>query len=357
MPNQIKVIIIDDSAFMRKALSKMLESDTDISVIATARDGAEGLDKIRTLKPDVVTLDVDMPRMDGITALKHIMAENPLPVLMVSSLTKEGAQITLEALDIGAVDFIAKNLADVSLNISKIQEELIQKIKAVSSKKRTVRRLAMQKSIKGDISLKKVSRSFSPSTFKTRRIGVIAIGVSTGGPKALQAIFRELPADFPVGIIVVQHMPEAFIELFTQRLNNMCPLNIELAKNGDLIRPGRVLIAPVGKHLTVYKPKPTEVQIKLKDEPIDSLHKPSVDVMMKSVATTFSGRSIGVLLTGMGRDGAEGLKAIKMAHGKTMVQDEETSVVFGMPKAAIDLGAAEHIVPIEKIPGELINMV
>jgi two-component system chemotaxis response regulator CheB len=347
MAKIIRVIIVDDSAFMRKALTNMLQTDEEIEVIATARNGEEALDKIGKLKPDIVTLDVEMPGMNGLEVLKIIMQQMPLPVLMVSSLTNEGAQATLDALDLGAIDFIPKNLSDLSLNILKIKDELINKVKSIVPGKASLSPLSRGKpcqvSLSGDIPCHKVS--------------VVAIGTSTGGPKALQEVLTRIPADFPAGILIVQHMPVAFTGPFAQRLDQVCAIKVKEAEPGDTVQSGVALLAPGDRHMKVIKKNATGVNIELTRYPENLLHRPSVDVLMLSVAEVYSSHCIGVILTGMGHDGREGIIKIKQNRGSTMAQDEGSCVVFGMPKAAIETGAIDKVVPLIDISRELINMV
>jgi two-component system chemotaxis response regulator CheB len=348
MTRAIKVLIVDDSAFMRKALTNMLQSEGEIEIIATARNGNEAVDKIFTLKPDVVTLDMEMPGMNGLEVLQIIMEQMPLPVLVVSSLTNEGAQITLDALDLGAIDFIPKNLADVSLNIFKIKEDLITKIKSIARKRPSLFRPKKIKPI--PITTKKMGLTH-------RKVGVVAIGTSTGGPKALQEILIRLPADFPTGIVIVQHMPAAFTGPFANRLDQLSAIKVKEAESSDTVQAGLALLAPGNLHLKLVRKKATEVNLELSPHPNHLPHCPSVDVMMTSVAAVYPGRCIGVILTGMGHDGQEGMSQIKQTKGRSIAQDEESCVVFGMPKAAIEAGAIDKVVPLSDIAGELINMV
>ncbi|OGW05388.1 MAG: chemotaxis response regulator protein-glutamate methylesterase [Nitrospinae bacterium RIFCSPLOWO2_01_FULL_39_10] len=352
MAQPIKVLIVDDSAFMRKALSSMLESDSEIKVIGTARDGMEGIEKIPQLKPDIVTLDIEMPRMNGLEALRIIMEKMPLPVLMVSSLTEDGAKATLDALSLGAIDFIPKDLHDLSLNIVKIRDHLIEKIKTIARKKHKFKPPSEIE--------KKVVTPIIPRvswTQSTRKANIVAIGTSTGGPKALQEVLPLLPKDFPIGGVIVQHMPPAFIGPFAQRLNQLSQVEVKEATAGDIIKPGLFLIAPGGYHMHVIRRKPTEVGIELTKEPADSLHRPSVDEMMLSVAKVFPGNSIGVILTGMGQDGLEGIRAIKAVNGRTIAEAESTCIVYGMPRAIVDNGLADKITPLPQVAGEILNMV
>lgn len=347
--SQIKVLVVDDSAFMRKAISNMLSSDPGITVIGTARDGEEAIDQIPRLKPDVVTLDVEMPKMGGLETLKVIMARFPLPVLMLSSLTTEGAHETLKALELGALDFIPKNLEDLSLNIIKIQEDLVAKVKAIARQKLKVRPAS------SGIHHQPVTPS-GPRLY-SGKVALIAIGVSTGGPKALQDVLPLFPADFPLPILVVQHMPKGFTGPFAERLNQLSKLSVKEAEHGELIKAGTAYIAPGGLHMKAIRKKITEASIELTELPAQLLHKPSVDVMMLSVAESFSGRCLGAIMTGMGSDGLEGMKAIKKGGGKTVAQDEESCVVYGMPKAVVDAGIADKVVPLSKMTVEIINMV
>jgi len=343
----IKVFVVDDSAFMRNALSSMIGSDPELKVIGTARDGVEAIEKIPALKPDIVTLDVEMPGMNGIETLKVIMERNPLPVIMVSSLTTEGAKTTLEAIELGALDFIPKNLSDVSVNIVKIKEMLLSKIKLIGRKG-----IKVSKRI-GDITTppKKIVRFTS-----TRKISIIAIGTSTGGPKALQSVIPLLPQNFPVPVLVSQHMPPNFTGPFAERLDQLSQIRVKEAETGERIVPGVVYIAPGSGHMKIVRKRAIESRIEVVENS-EFIYKPSVDVMMVSVAEEFPGRCLGVILTGMGNDGLKGMKAIKASGGRTIAQDEETCVVYGMPKAVVDDGIADKVIPIGEIAGEMINSV
>lgn len=341
---QIKVIVVDDSAFMRKSLSLMLESDPQIKVVATARDGFEAIEKIKMFKPDIVTLDVEMPRMDGLTALKIIMKECPVPVLMVSSLTIEGAEATLEALKLGAVDFIPKQLSYVSLDIVKIKDELIQKVKSIATSKYIRRKIyGSQTEIPKEIKFKQIAKRFE----------LVAIGVSTGGPLALQEVLSKIPRDFPAGIVIAQHMPPNFTRLLAERLNSVSKIEVREAQTGDKVKPGLALIAQGGRNL-IFENVFGEKIVKIVDKP-NTLYKPSVDVMMESAAEVFGNRVLAVIMTGMGKDGLEGLKKVKEKGGYIIAQNEETCVVYGMPKAVVDIGLADSILPLEKI-GEAIAL-
>jgi len=345
----IKVLIVDDSAFMRNTLSSMLTSDPEIQVIGIARDGIEAVEKVASLKPDIVTLDVEMPRMNGIEALKQIMEKHPLPVLMVSSLTTEGAGVTLDALDLGAVDFIPKNLSELSINIVKIKELLIDKIKKIGRKG-----LVRGTRKPPGVPLKMPEQSVYSSH---RRVSIIAIGSSTGGPKALQNIITLIPKDFPVPIVIAQHMPPAFTKPFAERLNQLSSIEVKEAENGEPIRKGIAYIAPGRGHMSVQRKKLTETVISVSEERGEYIYRPSVDVLMLSVVENFSGHVLGVILTGLGNDGSKGMKEIKNKGGRTIAESEKTCIVYGMPKSVVDAGLADKIVPLDEIAGEIINSV
>lgn len=344
----IKVLVVDDSAFMRKAITSMITSDPDLTVIGTARDGVEAIEQVLKLRPDVVTLDVEMPRMSGLETLRVLMEKAPLPVLMLSSLTTEGARETLKALELGALDFVAKNLDDLSLNILKIEQEIVAKVKAVAKKRIRFRPSAP---------VSKEIPVFSGSKLYSGKVSVVAIGVSTGGPKALQDVLPSLPEDFPASVLIVQHMPKGFTGPFAERLNQLSKMEIKEAEHGEVIKAGTGYMAPGGLHMRAVKKRVTEVNIELSDQPADLLHRPSVDVMMLSVAQAYAGRCLGVIMTGMGSDGLEGMRAIKKSGAKTLAQDEESCVVYGMPKAVVDEGLADKVVSLSSMAGEIVNMV
>ncbi|MGD0883878.1 MAG: chemotaxis response regulator protein-glutamate methylesterase [Thermodesulfovibrionales bacterium] len=348
----VKVLIVDDSAFMRNALSAMLSSDPEITIVGTARDGLEAIEKVQALKPDIVTLDVEMPRMDGITALKQIMAKNPVPVIMVSSLTTDGAKVTLDALDMGAVDFLPKNLSDLSINIVKLKELLIDKVKHLGRKGVVRKRIREE-----DRRSVAIPQSMPVRTTGERRIGIVSIGTSTGGPRALQDIIPKLPKEFPVPIVIAQHMPASFTGPFADRLNQLSQLIVKEAEEGEPLKPGVVFIAPGFGHMRVSRKRGIEPVISISANKEEFVYRPSVDALMLSVAELFPGRALGVILTGMGNDGLKGLAALKKNGGRVFAQNEETCVVYGMPKAVVDAGIADKILPIEEMAGEMVNAV
>jgi two-component system, chemotaxis family, protein-glutamate methylesterase/glutaminase len=346
MTDTIRVLVVDDSALMRKLIPAILARDPSIEVVGTAMDGAFALKKIEELHPDVVTLDLEMPRMDGIETLRLIMKRAPLPVILFSTHSKEGAYSTLKALALGAVDFIAKPTDAAGGHLEAIADQLVEKIKVA---KRAVGRKLPPATVAIDPpELHKGIRNALPPS------RIIAIGISTGGPNALQFVLSQIPGDFPASILVVQHMPEGFTEMFARRLDECCALDVQEAKSGDLLIAGRVLICPGNRHMMVRRMPRGDMAV-LNDGPPVNGHRPSVDVLFHSVAQEFGPMAVGVLMTGMGEDGAEGLGAIKAASGMTVAQSEETCVVGGMPRAAILKGHAQQVLPLEGLGTFLVS--
>ncbi|MEW5706862.1 MAG: chemotaxis response regulator protein-glutamate methylesterase [Actinomycetota bacterium] len=342
--SQIKVLVVDDSVFTRKRLVDMLASDSEIAVIDTAQNGLEAIEKVKSLRPDVVTLDIEMAGMDGLTALGHIMSECPTPVVMVSTLTEEGSEATAQALLEGAVDFIHKPTDAVGAKLYQVKDELIAKVKAASKAR-----------------LKKLS-SIAPSGFNGKASfgssvasqKLVMIGTSTGGPRALMEVLPRLPKNFPSPIVVVQHMPQGpFIKSIAKRIDNESNIRVEEAQNNDRLEPGVALIAPGGCHILIEKGG----IVKFNHGPAVNSVKPSVDVMMGSGAAIYGPNSVGVILTGMGADGAKGMELIKLKGGRTIAEHESTCVVYGMPKAVIESGHADEVVPLDQIPQEIVKAV
>jgi two-component system, chemotaxis family, protein-glutamate methylesterase/glutaminase len=346
MSEPIRVLVVDDSALMRKLIPAILARDPSIEVVGTAMDGAFALKKIEELRPDVVTLDLEMPRMDGMETLRLIMRRAPLPVILFSTHSKEGAYSTLKALALGAVDFIAKPTDAAAGHLETIADQLIDKIKV--AKRASGRKLPPAAVPIDPPDLNKGTRCPLPPN------RMIAIGISTGGPNALQYVLSQIPADFSASILVVQHMPEGFTEMFARRLDECCAVEVQEAKSGDLLIAGRVLICPGNRHMMVRRMPRGDMAV-LSDGPPVNGHRPSVDVLFHSVAQEFGLTAVGVLMTGMGEDGAEGLGAIKAAGGMTLAQSEDTCVVSGMPRAAIVKGYANKIVPLESIGAFLVS--
>jgi len=345
-PSGIRVLVADDSAFMRTALTRMIESDPGLRVIGTAQTGTQALEKVNSLKPDVVTLDVEMPGMNGLETLKHIMKESPRPVIMVSSLTQEGAETTLEALAEGAFDYCAKQLSYASLDIVKIRDDLVAKIKAAALSRPLVRPSA---STPAPIIPVIPRDSYQPTA------AIVALGTSTGGPKALQEILPMLPEDLPVGVLIVQHMPVGFTGPFARRLDNLCKISVREAAHGDLIEPGVVYIAPAGWQLTVRRRLDSKVGIHLAKGAPNDLHVPSADVMMLSVAEVFRSLAMGVIMTGMGADGARGMEEICHQGGLTVGQDEPSCTVYGMPRSCAEMHVLKRVVPLRQIPQQIMQ--
>lgn len=345
----ISVLVVDDSAFMRKALSMMLEKDPEVEVLDTARDGEEAIRKVRALQPDVVTMDVEMPRMDGITAVRKIMEAHPLPILMVSSLTKDGAQTTMDALSAGAVDVVAKTSSFVSLDITSIEADLLEKVKSVATSRyfnrRTVRRRRRRQRTAG-----------TAPTVRARSARLLVIGVSTGGPQALQQVIPKLPADFPLPVAVVQHMPPHFTRSLANRLDGLSPLEVREAEDGLTLEAGRVVIAEGGSHLVFRRRAPYPL-VRTPVAPTDTLHRPSVDVMFSSAHALFGGDVLAVVMTGMGKDGLEGARLLKRSGAPVIAQDEATSVVYGMPRAVVEADLADAVVPLPSIAETIITSV
>ncbi len=338
MKERARVLVVDDSALMRKLIPLILERDPEIEVVGTAMDGAFALKKIEELQPDVVTLDLEMPRMDGIETLRTIMRNAPLPVIVFSTHSREGAYSTFKALALGAIDFVAKPKDAAAGNLDPVAHQLAEKIKVA-------------KRAGGPKVLPKVETELSTPQKNRGRAAIapnriIAIGISTGGPNALQYMLSQIPGDCPASFVIVQHMPEGFTDMFARRLDECCALDVQEAKSGDLLLAGRVLICPGNRHMMVRR-MPRGEMVVLSDGPTINGHRPSVDVLFHSVAQEFALNAVGILMTGMGDDGAEGLGAIKAAGGITIAQSEETCVVGGMPRAAITQGYAAKVLPLE----------
>jgi two-component system chemotaxis response regulator CheB len=342
MSTPVRVLVVDDSALMRKLIPQILEKDASIEVVGTAMDGNFALRKIEDLRPQVVTLDLEMPGLNGIDTLKAIMRKHRLPVIVVSSHTTSGASVTLKALALGAFDFVAKP-QDLSAHMPDIAAELIAKIKAAAQSKGSGIQPVVDSVHKGE---KSASNSTEPAT------RVVAIGISTGGPNALQYLLSQLPGDFPGTILIVQHMPLGFTEMFARRLDELCAIRVKEAVSGDLLIAGRALICPGDRHMKVKKLPLGEVAV-LSDEARVNGHRPSVDVLFRSLAEEFGSRGIAVLMTGMGEDGAAGMGAVRSAGGMTIAQSEDSCVVFGMPKAAIERGFATRVVALDALANTL----
>jgi two-component system chemotaxis response regulator CheB len=343
---RIRVLIVDDSALMRQVMGTLLAKDPQIEVVGVAGDPYVARDKIRHLEPDVLTLDVEMPRMDGLAFLEKLMRAHPVPVVMVSSLTEAGCATTFRALELGAVDFVTKPKLDLREHLPKVAQEVIEKVKAAA--------------------LARVSppATKSPSTAPRRPATgalirstdqVIALGASTGGIEALKDFLMEVPADCP-GLVIVQHMPEKFTRAFADRLDGLCTVRVQEAVDGDRVLTGHALIAPGGYHMRLARAGANYL-VRLDSEPPVNRHRPSVDVLFNSCAETAGPNAVGVIMTGMGDDGARGMLAMRKAGARTLAQDEASCVVFGMPKAAIDMGGAERVLPLSQLADATLHLV
>ena len=343
--DKIKVLIVDDSSFVRKALSRIFGSDPDIEVTGVASSGKEAIEKVMLLSPDVLTLDINMPGMDGLETLKVLMESHPLPVLMLSQFTKQGAELTFKALELGAMDFVDKSTTGM-MDFFDLAKEIISKVKSIAGSKPV-----------------KIGKHENVLSSRKGRglIEIVAIGTSTGGPLALQILLPKFPRDINFAILVVQHMPHGFTAPLARRLDTLCDIKVREAVEGDIVMPGVSLIAPAGLHMTVEKIQSAERGIQrsiaLGSEPAGELHKPSVDVLFTSVAQLYGKRAVGVILTGMGSDGAKGLGIIKEEGGFSIAQDEATSAIFGMPRVAIEKNVVDKVLPITSIAEEILNRV
>ena len=334
-----RVLVVDDSAFVRKAVARMLGEAPDIEVVGSAGDGEEGLEKARELRPDVVTLDIKMPKLGGLETLERLMAERPVAVLLMSSLTQEGAEVTLRGLELGAMDFVDKSSVE-PMSMLSLGEELVTKVRALGSARVRRRR----------------TRPRKPVPEEAGGTEVVVIAASTGGPTALQTLVSGLPAGLKAAILVVQHIPRGFTHSLAERLDARSAVPVREAVDGEPVEPGRVLIAPAGIHARLRR-RGARVRVVLDEEPRDALHRPSADVLMASAATAFGPRALGIVLTGMGSDGTEGLRAIQEAGGHTLAESEETCVIYGMPKAAVTAGVVTKVVPIERMAEEILATV
>lgn len=354
MKPKIRVLIVDDSAVVRSTLSTILSSDPDIEIIGTAIDPYHAVNKIAEEVPDVITLDVEMPRMDGLSFLKKIMSQHPIPVVIISSLTEHGTETGLKALEYGAVEIITKPKTDTKQFIEESKIRICDAVKAASltvvKRKTFVQDVIIQPKLSADVILKSVP---SRSMTKTTQM-VVAIGASTGGTEALTQLLKELPYDCP-GIVVVQHMPEKFTKSFADRLNKICNISVKEAEHNDTVIRGRALIAPGNFH-TLLKRSGARYYVEIAEGPLVNRHRPSVDVLFRSTATYAGKNALGIILTGMGDDGAKGMLEMNQAGAYTIAQDEATCVVFGMPKEAIKLGGVSKVLPLSQIAGKIISI-
>jgi two-component system chemotaxis response regulator CheB len=349
---KIRVLTVDDSALMRQVLASLLSKDPGIEVIGSAPDPFIAREKIKALNPDVITLDVEMPKMDGLTFLEKLMRGRPMPVVMVSSLTEAGCETTLRALELGAVDFITKPKIDLRAGMEEIAQDLIEKVKAAAQAK------VKGKGVEGGGNAEPLTSRPAPlvssAMIKTTDT-IIAVGSSTGGTEAVKDVLIALPPNTPP-ILITQHMPERFTKTWADRMNSLCRISVKEAEDGDSVLPGHALVAPGGYHMTLVR-SGARYSVRISQDPPVNRHRPSVDVLFDSVAQYAGSNTIGVILTGMGGDGAKGMLGMKRAGAYTIAQDEASCVVFGMPKEAIKLGGVDKILPLSEIPAAIVAYV
>lgn len=353
MTDKIKVMVVDDSAVVRQVVTQTLAGDPGITVIATASDPVFALEKMRTNWPDVLIVDIEMPRMDGISFLRRIMAERPTPVIICSSLAEGGSSASLEALAAGAVAIITKPKIGLKGFLEDAGNDIVHAVRSAAQANLHALRAGTRRLSAGTVrpAAKSAGGAGDHAALRRTTDQVVAIGTSTGGTQALEAILTQLPATSP-GIVVVQHMPAVFTAMFAERLNDLCQIEVREAQNGDRVTTGRALIAPGGRHMTI-KRNGAQYVVGVSDGPVVNRHKPSVDVLFRSVASIAGSNALGIILTGMGDDGARGMKAMHDAGAATIAQDEASCVVFGMPREAIKLGAVDHTLPLAQMPAAI----
>ena len=346
---EIRALVVDDSPYNRQTIIRMFQHEPSIKVVGTAADGKDAISKVIKLRPDIVTLDLEMPGMDGFTFLRWVMKDHPIPIIVVSARSDDRS--VFKALELGAVDFIVKPTAKASPQLMKIREELIEKVFAVANLEMAKMKANLELLAEDNEDIDRKIESVSP---QPKRVDLIAIGASTGGPPAIQSILLRIPRNLPAGIVISQHMPEGFTRHFAERLDRISAFAVKEAEDGEPVEPGKALIAPGGYHMLMEKEGET-VTTALKRRSLADKYVPSVDMMMKSAATVYGRKALGVILTGMGNDGKVGMKAIKENEGQTIAESEETSVVFGMPQEVIEAGAADKVLPLKEIPEEIIK--
>ncbi|MFC3799375.1 chemotaxis response regulator protein-glutamate methylesterase [Cohnella sp. GCM10012308] len=351
----IRVLVVDDSIFMRKLIKRLLEEDPEIEVPGVATNGSEAVRMAQELQPDVITMDVEMPGMNGLDAVSAIMRSRPVPIVMLSSQTQEGAVATIDALRRGAVDFVGKPSGSTSFDLYKVRTELVTKVKAASKTQKAA--LKPQAEARPAVAKRAAAGSGREESPGFKTFGqVVAIGTSTGGPRALDAVLSALPAAFAYPVLVVQHMPPRFTKSLAERLNTICEVRVSEAEDGEALRGGRVYVAPGDRHLTVVE-KNGEYLVKLTEDPLRSGHRPSVDVLFESVARLSRLKRHYVIMTGMGQDGARGmLLAKELGAASTIAESQETCVVYGMPRSAVELGCVEHVVPLGRIAEKIVQL-
>lgn len=343
----IKVLVVDDSAFMRKTISSILNAAEDIEVVATAHDGLEAIQKVTDYHPDVVTLDIEMPKLDGLQTIGYIMSECPTPVVMLSAYTERGGEMTLRALEYGAVDFVCKPSGPISLDLAKVAEELVGKVRTAAQV--DISRLKF-------LEYERLEKAAPlPETLKAGR-QVVVIGSSTGGPRALYEVIPKLPADLPAAVLVVQHMSSGFTKSLAERLDRVSQLTVKEAEEGDEVLAGHVYLAPSNYHMIVVSESGKDI-IRLHQGPARNSVRPAVDVTLEAAAKLYRGNCLAVILTGMGRDGTQGCQVVSQAGGKVLAEDRSTCVVYGMPKAVVEAGVADGVYPIHAMSTQIQRLV
>jgi len=374
---KLRVLVVDDSGFFRRRIRDMLQADPELEVVGEAANGREAIEQVQRLRPDVVTMDIEMPQMDGITAVREIMRVRPTPILMFSSLTYEGAQATLQALDAGAVDFLPKRFADISADGEQVKRQLQARVREIG--RRVGGRGAMLSSTTpaatptpaverrpwsstaggaaapASARPAPAARVADSAPVRPGRYGLLVIGTSTGGPVALQRVLTQLPRSFPLPILLIQHMPASFTAAFAERLNELCAISVKEAADGDLLQPGRALLAPGGQQLGI-KSSGGQLQARLFAAAPDQLYKPSVDIAFTEAARACPGKVLAVVLTGMGSDGCEGARLLKQTGSTVWSQDEATSVIYGMPAAVAKAGLSDRVLPLDAVGAELAKL-
>lgn len=351
-----RVLVVDDSGFFRRRVKEILEEDPLLQVIGDAANGQEAIDKALELKPDVITMDIEMPVMDGIKATRIIMSSNPIPIIMFSSLTTEGAKSTLDALEAGALDFLPKRFEDISQNREEAKKLLCQRVRAIALKKNTLHKISIKSAtannIKSTIDTSPIRKPVKIS--KSGGIELVAIGTSTGGPLALQNILVKLPANFSKPILMIQHMPATFTPAFAKRLDQLCKITVKEAEDGDVLKPGLALLAPGGKQMLI-EGRMGSARIHIIDSEPSLTYKPCVDITFRSINKIFPAKTLAIILTGMGYDGREGARTLKGNGSEVWAQDEESSVIYGMPAAIIDAGLADKVMNIHDFSEAMVN--
>ena len=348
----VRVLIVDDSAYVRKVVAQMLSRSPFIEVVGSAHDGEEALEMVESLHPDVVTLDLNMPRMDGVAFLKEQMARRPLPVVVVS-IAGEGGEQALQALDAGATDFVQKPTALATERVLEMADELVQKVKAASQ----VPLSRLPAPTRVPVAPSTAEKPARSPAMRQGQVDVVVIGISTGGPQGLRVLIPQLPADFPVPVAIVLHMPVGYTELYAQKLDEISPLRVSEGHEGDLLRPGQVMIAPAGRHLTLRREPGGQVAAHLDARPFDTPHRPSVDVLFQSTADLYHERVLGVVMTGMGKDGLQGAAWIKSQNGLVFTEAEETCVVYGMARSVVEAGLSDKSVPLQRMANAILEVV